>query len=57
MALRTDTPLVGPDDELRAAVEHERTVLLSFYETGIYAYQGPYDPSLFPGNTFVPIPV
>jgi spermidine synthase len=40
MALRTDPPLVNSDAEFRAAVEHERTVLLSFYEAGIYAYQG-----------------
>jgi spermidine synthase len=40
MALRTDPPLVGADAELRTAVERERTMLLSFYEAGIYAYQG-----------------
>jgi spermidine synthase len=40
MAPRTDPPLVGADSEFRAAVDHERTLLLSFYEAGIYAYQG-----------------
>jgi spermidine synthase len=40
MELRTDPPLVGSDAEFGAAVEHERTLLLSFYEAGIYAYQG-----------------
>jgi spermidine synthase len=40
MGVRTDPPLVGTDAEFRAAVEHERTLLLSFYEAGIYAYQG-----------------
>ena len=40
MALRTDPPLVGADAEFGAAVEHERTLLLSFYEAEIYAYQG-----------------
>jgi spermidine synthase len=40
MEVRTDPPLVGMDAEFRAAVEHERTLLLSFYEAGIYAYQG-----------------
>jgi spermidine synthase len=40
MALRTNPPLVSADAEFLAALEHERTVLLSFYEAGIYAYQG-----------------
>ena len=40
MELRTDPPLVGSGAEFEAAVEHERTLLLSFYEAGIYAYQG-----------------
>jgi spermidine synthase len=40
MTLRTDPPLVSADAEFLAALEHERTVLLSFYEAGIYAYQG-----------------
>jgi spermidine synthase len=40
MEVRTDAPLVGTDADFRAAVEHERTLLLSFYEAGIYAYQG-----------------
>jgi spermidine synthase len=39
MAQRTDPPLVGADATLWTEVEHERTVLLSFYEAGIYAYQ------------------
>jgi hypothetical protein len=30
---------VGADVDLRAATDHERTVLLSFYEAGIYAYR------------------
>ena len=40
MALRTDPPLIGADAALQAEVQHERTVLLSFYEAGVYAYQG-----------------
>jgi spermidine synthase len=40
MALRTDPQPVGVDADFRAAIEHERTVLLSFYEAGIYAYRG-----------------
>jgi spermidine synthase len=44
MALRTDPPLVGSDAEFRAAVNHERTVLLSFYEAGIYADRGDQEP-------------
>jgi spermidine synthase len=40
MALRTNPPLFNADAEFLAALEHERAVLLSFYEAGIYAYQG-----------------
>src|ERR1700722_5066090 len=40
LPLSTNPPLVSADAEFLAALEHERTVLLSFYEAGIYAYQG-----------------
>jgi spermidine synthase len=40
LALRTDPPLAGADDTLRAEIAIRRRTLLDFYAAGIAAYQG-----------------
>lgn len=40
LALRTDPPLTGADDALRAEIAREREGLLDFYAAGIAAYNG-----------------
>jgi spermidine synthase len=40
MDLRTDPPLVGADAAFENSVANQRTILLSFYEAGLYAYFG-----------------
>ena len=40
LALRTDPPLQGTDEELRAALAEERRHLFGFYQAGLYAYGG-----------------
>jgi spermidine synthase len=40
LALRTDPPLTGADDALRAEIARQRESLLDFYMAGIAAYKG-----------------
>ncbi|MEZ0601998.1 fused MFS/spermidine synthase [Paraburkholderia sp. IW21] len=43
LALRTEPPLQAADDAFRAAVEHSRSALQSFYTAGLDAYRGDRD--------------
>jgi spermidine synthase len=43
LALRTDPPVEGADDSMRAAIALERERLLAFYSAGIAAYNGDRD--------------